>query len=184
MCTSSCAAHSLLLSLSLSCALCLVRTACCAVCRLAVPVSRCQWLLHPSIFHLWPRSISSSVDHFSWSFEVFILIYLHKIFMHSACCSNSVSVALSVCAWECVCQCVCVWGKPLDVVSTQHSVVRLSTVRTEHLQVQRWSTGIAAPAPLLLFAVSASHSLSLSHSVALLYSLWLVHSTALAAFQL
>jgi len=26
----------------------------------------------------------SSSDHFSWSFEVFILIYLHKIFMHFA----------------------------------------------------------------------------------------------------
>lgn len=33
--------------------------------------------------HFGPGPFRSG-DHFSWSFEVFILIYLHKIFMHFA----------------------------------------------------------------------------------------------------
>lgn len=162
------------LFLSLLLTLCLVRTACCAVCRLAVPVARCQQLLHPSIFHLWPRSTSSSVDHFSWSFEVFILIYLHKIFMHSACCSDWVCVAL------CVCSCVCVCEEShlmQSVLSTQLSVSALCAPST-----CRCNAGQLGLLSQLHFC--SSLLLSICLSVTLSHSLWLVHSTALAAFQL
>jgi len=59
----------------------------------------------------------SSSDHFSWSFEVFILIYLHKIFMHFA---PQLSNSKSMCVW-CVCGVACPYSlckwkwKPLEL---------------------------------------------------------------------
>lgn len=70
-------------------------------------------------FHRSAVGPLSSSDHLSWSFEVFILIYLHKIFMHSAlhvCGVSFFSFASVV---------VDVEWKPLELrdwaLSTQHS---------------------------------------------------------------
>lgn len=63
-----------------------------------LPVASCQKQQQEELLHLLvPVQVhfEQRVDHFSWSFEVFILIYLHKIFMHSG--SVCVSLSLSLC---------------------------------------------------------------------------------------
>lgn len=80
-------------------------------------------------FHRSAVGPLSSSDHLSWSFEVFILIYLHKIFMHSALhvCGVSffsfASVVVDV-EWSGV---EATWTSGL---STQHSALRCRQVQS------------------------------------------------------
>lgn len=83
-------------------------------------------ILHP---FCWFAGPFSSSDHFWWSFEVFILIYLHKIFMHFALLQSSVSphvpASVRVCVLFCFFLC---WKVDVEAtwtsgLSTQHSAL-------------------------------------------------------------